>query len=354
MASTSTNLGLRKPAGPDVVNVVTDISNNMDTLDGKWVAQLPSQISLGGSPSAGSTLVLARADHVHGGPGFAAPVAVGTLNSEGVASSVSRSDHVHAGTVAPSSPWSHLEAFDLDAGVSEDVRFYVPSVPTNRRLTLRGRLPRAGLLAAHGHGTATSGDQSATHDHGASGNASVGHDHGATGGQSADHSHTIGNDNATHLHGLKGIGGDDPSNTSLDNLAGSQATSNLWIENASPTHSHGGATGGASAGHTHTTGAQSATHTHTSGNASVGHTHQVTVASAGSAGYTAGLRPEGVTVAIDGTDRTTALGGPWGTSGADWNVVDLDVAPYLSTTGWHEIVVAASGGGRLKAHVLGY
>ena len=34
MASTTTNLGLKKPARDDYVNVVTDINDNMDTLDG--------------------------------------------------------------------------------------------------------------------------------------------------------------------------------------------------------------------------------------------------------------------------------------------------------------------------------
>ena len=45
---------------------------------------------------------------------------------------------------------------------------------------------------------------------------------------------------------------------------------------------------------------------------------------------------QGVHVYVDGTDRTSALSGPWG-SGSAIDVSDLDISAWITTTGWHEI-----------------
>jgi hypothetical protein len=45
--------------------------------------------------SAGTAREFAPADHVHAGPGFAAPVSIGSANSAGTATTAARSDHVH-------------------------------------------------------------------------------------------------------------------------------------------------------------------------------------------------------------------------------------------------------------------
>jgi len=50
---------------------------------------------------------------------------------------------------------------------------------------------------------------------------------------------------------------------------------------------------------------------------------------------------QGAHVFIDGTDRTTALTGPWG-SGSALDVSDLDISAYITTTGWHEIGLSST------------
>lgn len=95
MATTTTNLGLRKPATSDTVNVITDISDNADLIDAKWAITPPTAIAPGDSAAAGSTLVVARADHRHSASGWGSPVAVDAALSDGTATTYARSDHVH-------------------------------------------------------------------------------------------------------------------------------------------------------------------------------------------------------------------------------------------------------------------
>lgn len=54
MASTTTNLGLKKPARDDYVNVVTDINDNMDTLDGVVV---PNTRTVNGQALSGNVTI---------------------------------------------------------------------------------------------------------------------------------------------------------------------------------------------------------------------------------------------------------------------------------------------------------
>jgi hypothetical protein len=63
MATTTTNLSLRKPEGTDNVSVTLDIANNMQTLDDKWASSTPN--SIGDTNTAGSALTVARSNHVH-------------------------------------------------------------------------------------------------------------------------------------------------------------------------------------------------------------------------------------------------------------------------------------------------
>lgn len=95
MATTTTNLSLRKPDPSDTVNVTLDISNNADLIDAKWAASSPTTQAIGDAASAGATLVVARADHRHGMPSFATPASVGAAISAGSAATIARSDHVH-------------------------------------------------------------------------------------------------------------------------------------------------------------------------------------------------------------------------------------------------------------------
>jgi hypothetical protein len=80
------------------------------------------------------------------------------------------------------------------------------------------------------------------------------------------------------------------------------------------------------------------------------HTHQITIPS-----HTHALNyginqdtsyPSGVTVTINGVDRTSALGGPWGTGGAIDE--ELDITEYINAAATlrqeHTIVIGCSGG----------
>lgn len=54
MASTTTNLGLRKPARDDYVSVVDDINDNMDVLDGVVV---PNTRTINGQALSGNVTI---------------------------------------------------------------------------------------------------------------------------------------------------------------------------------------------------------------------------------------------------------------------------------------------------------
>jgi hypothetical protein len=74
----------------------------------------------------------------------------------------------------------------------------------------------------------------------------------------------------------------------------------------------------------------------TSGNEG-SHTHTL---NAPSGLYDAGMA-QGVHVFIDAVDRTTALSGPWG-SGSALDVSDLDISAWITTTGWHEVLLTST------------
>lgn len=65
--------------------------------------------------------------------------------------------------------------------------------------------------------------------------------------------------------------------------------------------------------------------------------------------YEAGMA-QGVHVFIDGTDRTVALGGPWGV-GVALDVTDLNLLPYITSTGWHEIQLSSTNIGGITTQV---
>ena len=45
------------------------------------------------------------------------------------------------------------------------------------------------------------------------------------------------------------------------------------------------------------------------------------------------------TLAVDGTDRTTALGGPWAVGA----ISNVNLTPYITTTGWHNLDFTSTG-----------
>jgi hypothetical protein len=83
----------------------------------------------------------------------------------------------------------------------------------------------------------------------------------------------------------------------------------------------------------------------TSGNEGA-HTHSL---NAPSGLYDTGCA-QGVHVFIDGTDRTTALGGPWGV-GSTLDISDLDISAWITATGWHEVAISSTGLGVIVAQV---
>lgn len=75
MATTTTNIGLRKPETSDFVSVANDISGNMQTIDDTFASSAAADI--GAAAAAGSALTVARTDHVH-------KVGSGTVDAPGL------------------------------------------------------------------------------------------------------------------------------------------------------------------------------------------------------------------------------------------------------------------------------
>ncbi len=75
MATTTTNLSLRKPESSDYVSVSLDVAGNMQTIDDKWATSAAANI--GSAAAAGSALTVARTDHVHA-------VGSGTVSAPGL------------------------------------------------------------------------------------------------------------------------------------------------------------------------------------------------------------------------------------------------------------------------------
>jgi hypothetical protein len=386
--STTPNLLLKKPETTDPA-LIGDLNDNADVLDALWAPITPSTASITQSGAVGSNTSVARSDHSHEGAGFAAPVATGAANAEGDAATASRSNHVHR---APTAFYNHVEDVILDPALAETVEFYVPAALSWAKLTLRGRTPRAGVLASHQHGGAltststahahTGSNSNETADHGHSGttaNESALHAHsGTSAGASVDHAHSFTSSGASvgHTHSLSSDG------THAHNLQWVPVTSQIALATTSSgsiqndatyissagSQSHGGSTGGHSTTHTHTltTGTESANHGHTFSTGGVsanhshtltidssgGHTHSTTVQAEGAGGTQTFSRPQGVTVSINGVDRTVALSGPFGAA-TDWDSVDMDILTYVTAEAWNEIEVTSTSVGRLKVHVTG-
>lgn len=74
--------------------------------------------------------------------------------------------------------------------------------------------------------------------------------------------------------------------------------------------------------------------------------------SAGS-GLTTTNAPKTVQIWIDGTDRTAALGGPWGDGTTEFATGELDLSSYLTTAGEHYIEIKETGavGGRIQYEI---
>jgi hypothetical protein len=125
----------------------------------------------------------------------------------------------------------------------------------------------------------------------------------------------------THHHQTLLVDGTGPYTVTFDHITGLNAAGS----------------GGGSA----PTSDMSADHTHP-----IPHTHAIT---APDGLYDTGMA-QGVHVFIDGTDRTTALSGPWG-SGSSIDISDLDISAYITATGWHEVALSSTSLGVIVAQV---
>lgn len=90
--------------------------------------------------------------------------------------------------------------------------------------------------------------------------------------------------------------------------------------------------------------------------AGAGHSHSIPSLTVNSANlnpptaiYEAGMA-QGVHAFIDGVDETTPLGGPWGT-GSALDITDLNLTPFITTTGWHEIQLSSTSIGGITTQV---
>lgn len=54
----------------------------------------------------------------------------------------------------------------------------------------------------------------------------------------------------------------------------------------------------------------------------------------------------GITLAIDGVDRTVAVGGPWGSG----NITNVDITNFITSTGWHNLTFQSTAGTPFQAY----
>jgi hypothetical protein len=187
-------------------------------------------------------------------------------------------------------------------------------------------------LATEAAGTGASGagsnhnHTSATTDSTTSAEPDTGHTHVVTGNTSIESAHT--HTGPSHTHGLHDVRYYTVGSAKVLGmfLASGASTTDFTTFTAASAHTH-------TSSHSHTI-----AHTHTiSHSHTIAHTHTIAhdhsvAAHTHSLTFTAiqeGSAPStpGVTITINGTDRTTALGGPWNASQSN-----LDVTAYLRAT----------------------
>jgi len=161
------------------------------------------------------------------------------------------------------------------------------------------------LLSINSGGTGSTGTgsshnhASATTDSTASADPDTGHAHTVTGGSGSESSHT--HTGPSHNHGITYSG-------------------NLLIPTTTHTHDYSATTTASESLHTHTVSISAHTHDVTIGT----HTHSITL--------TYGIFEQayvnpGLSISINGVDRTAALGGPWNAAPSE-----LDITEYLRET----------------------
>jgi len=238
-------------------------------------------------------------------------------------------------------------------------RLYFKTAP------LRSSVTASGAGSAHSHSLSIS--SSGAHTHSLDIGASGGHTHGLSISASGSHTHSLDvSASGAHTHDLdiETTGFHDhavsiPAPEYLPKVEDTTGTdiAITGVATESQTHTHAGLTT-ASQTHTHTgLTTQSQTHTHPGlTTQSKSHTHEGQATDSESS-HTHGLNyglyedssyPTSISITIDGTDRTSALGGPWDTEGTGADVGPLDITDYLSTSPSirqnHTLVFSCSSG----------
>jgi hypothetical protein len=245
-------------------------------------------------------------------------------------------------TMSMKRAWQESDSDNVDATHPLRLDLYIPPLTKHiERARLRFRLQNFrsyGTGAASGGGSTSGASSITTTDSGG----------GSTSG-------------ASSITTTDSGGGTTPTSGGGTWYTESGYTSGLSATDLFGDHDHGGAvaTDGAHThvitlnhSHTVTIAAHShgMEHTHTVPAHSHGmeHTHSVPAHTHGIVhGIYEGTAASAVTVAINGTDRTVALNGPFAAD-AD----DLDITEYLTTTGWNTISLGSGTLGRIHATVF--
>ena len=230
----------------------------------------------------------------------------------------------------------------VDPTYSARCRFLIPPTTVHvSKATLNFSLQpfRAAIQSATGGGT-TSGSEG-SHTHGVSwgdhSHSTPGHAH-----STPSHAHQVGSWSSAATVSATPFGVNQFNFASADNGA-SWIIKGLFSNNTTPVDIWTVAAGGGSTtptGGGATSGAGGATATSSAGGSAHTHTVPASGLTTPNALYEASMA-QGCHVTVDGTDVTTALSGPWGV-GSALDVHDLDVTPWLTAVGWHEIQITST------------
>ena len=227
-------------------------------------------------------------------------------------------------TLTPStgSAW-HTDTFTLSAAEADaitdydDLRFRFKG--TNGNTELKNVLVTWFEFEVPGDHTHTAGDDA--HPHGASDSTDLGTVTSGNSSVPGTHDHSLDPDGGGHLHGAPNDG------TKAVTTGTTKAHTHPWTL---PNHDHlnSGSTNEASLT---TDTAEDAAHDHSM----QAHLHVVDIIETAYASPSVGLM-------IDGTDRTTALGGPWTT-----DQVDIDITEFVKVIGTHTLEFFEQADGKL-------
>lgn len=278
----------------------------------------------------------------------------------------------HAATSAPAAtPMVFSGRQNVDSTHGATVHLRLPAAASVVTLWLYGQLPAPYRQRSHNH-TATFGGSGHSHSasftgssHGHTGSVSLsGHDHTASfTGSSHDHpgssysgsshSHTASYTGTSHNHGYQS--GTAGFATSDSTTQGGSVTVDSATQGGSVSVSGNTQGGSVSVNTASVTGSVTVDDAPSvSGSVTVDSGIETGAVTVTALSAEAENRPSGVSVAIDGVDRTGALGGTFGASGSDWSAGPLDITSYAGASGAHTLALTATGHGLIEWAVYAY